>query len=255
MPDAGLEEKPVSAMDERLKIALQFARKHKMSYWDAKLQEHRGHSHFKIQTWPHTLEYGFTCECSGQTEEWRISVRCIKEMLPDARTSVLQFYKIRLQERPKGHKAFKRNAHQAGVKAKALLHKFLTREQRLMLKHLGEFRVLGKDGREYILSATGGVKLEHEGHLYSFCYHPDIPVPACDTLLSQKIVLETEPEVLIRSANVWDQTTQERFQGGAFILGEAPRPTKAKVVTQMAVLDLDQDVLENPREWVENRLA
>ena len=31
MPDTGLEENPVSTMDERLKVALQFARKHKMS--------------------------------------------------------------------------------------------------------------------------------------------------------------------------------------------------------------------------------
>lgn len=242
-------------MDERLMVAMRVARQHHLSYWDAALQEHKRHPTFRMHGWPYTLEYGFTCQCSGEEREWRVKIQALKEMLPEARESVIRMYR---HHSTKGAKAERRQRAKAETRAKALLHRFLTREQRLELRKTRGFTMRGKDGRAYYvtLGSASNIYVEHEGVKYRLCVVPkDWSLPTYDVLLAQKIMLETEPEAFLRlakAARVEPVTTKahiyETYESAAFLLGET-----VEVRKPLEVIAIPNEVLENPREWVETR--
>lgn len=251
---------PNEERDERILVALKVARHHHLSIWDAALREHKGHPTFRMHGHAYTLEYGFTCECSGTEREWRVTITSLKEMLPAARETVIRLFK----HHALGHtRKARRERARAELRAKALLHRFLTREQRLEFRKTRGFTMKGKDGREYLVThgSSTNVILEHEGEKYALCVIPEKDwgqIPVSDVLLAQKIMLETDPEAFIRLARVVKlkpveggvrpQIT-ESYESGVFLLGKAPK----KVVKPIELLDIPEQVLENPREWVETR--
>ena len=240
----------VTEIEERVYEALKIPRKLRLTVWDAALQEHKKHTGFKVQMHPHTLEYGFTCPCSGTEEEHRIDISCLKSMVPDALHSLQRFYQHHGRV---GHKAIKRAWAKADMKAKALLHRYLTREQRFELRATGAFTVQGKDGRSYQVSRDKGIQVEHLGVTYSLCVHPKETLPSFDALLVLKVSLETDPETLLRTANASDPVALKSVGRAGFIAdGVAPPPFVEKHVE---MVELTDEQIENPREWVETRLS
>lgn len=237
-------------LDERLLIAMKVARKHHLSIWDAAFQEHRHHPTFHMHGWPYTLEYGFTCACSGVEREWRIKIAALKTMLPEARESVIRMYR---HHQMRGQRVRRRALAKAEDRARALLHRYLTKEQRLELRKTRGFTMRGKDGRTYhvTLGSSTNIFVEHEGAKYALCVIPKEALPTHDVVLAQKVMLETDPEAFLRLARVRNTKTQEYFESGGFLCGD-PLPAKEKV-QPLHVLELADEVLEDPREWVETR--
>lgn len=238
----------VESFDDRLLVALRVARHHRLDYWNARLEEHKQHVTFRCETWPYTREYGFTCACSGVEQEWRIDIGCLKELLPAAKESLMRLYR---HGRLIGSKLRTREWRRAENKAKALLHRYLTKEQRLELRKTKAFTAKAKDGKSYYitLGSSTNVFIEHEGTKYALCVIPKTWLPTYDTLLAQKIMLETDPEAFLRLAVVTNMVTKERYKSGAFLLGEPkPQPTVLR-----PIVTLTPEQIENPREWVETR--
>lgn len=238
----------MAELEDRLLIALRVARHHRLDYWNNRLEEHRHHPTFRVHTWPFTREYGFSCSCSGTEQEWRIDIGCLKEMIPGARESLMRLYRHHLSA---GSKLQRREQRLAEVKAKALLHRYLTKEQRLELRKTNAFTAKAKDGKNYLITRVldPNVFIEHEGTKYALCVIPKEWLPTYDTLLAQKIMLETDPEAFLRLAVVTNTKTKEHYKSGAFLLGEVePKPHKL-----LPLVELTHEQIENPREWVETR--
>lgn len=232
--------------------ALKIPRRLRLTVWDQALQEHRHHPTFQTQTHPYTLEYGFTCQCSGVEEEWRIFIGELKQLVPGAMASVCRIFGFG----PKaGDKLRKRQAVRAHARARALLHRHLTREQRFELKRTRGFRMKDRAGRLYHVTegTSTNIYIEHEGTKYALCVIPTEKLPLPDVLLAQKIMLETDPEAFIRLARVRNTETGEMYESGAFLLGEEPRPVPWNRLRNLAELTPEQ--IENPQEWVEERLG
>lgn len=92
---------------------------------------------------------------------------------------------------------------QAELRARALLHQFLTREQRWSLRASHSFLVTGQDGQTYEVGEGSGVRLLVNGKpVRSFCIHPREILPPCDVMLAQKLLLESNIEHFLATANV-----------------------------------------------------
>ncbi len=197
--------------------------------------------------WPHTLEYGFTCECSGVEQEFRIKIHALKEALPAARDSIIRLYRHSMGlNRSRDRKAW----NKADARARALLHRYLTKEQRLEVRKTKGFMMRDKNGRSYhvTLGSATNIFVEHEGKTYALCVIPKEHLPTHDVVLAQKIMLETDPDAFLRLARVRCKETGQYFESGGFLIGDPVKKLK-----EFQVLDLPEEVLENPREWVEAR--
>jgi hypothetical protein len=91
-------------------------------------------------------------------------------------------------------------------KARALLLRNLTREQRHELDKLGHFHVISREGVRYRIHdgtlAINVEQLDGEGKLLrKLCAHP-VGVPLGDGLLAQKLQLEFAEDDFLRVANV-----------------------------------------------------
>jgi len=237
-------------MEEAVHEALKIPRVYKLTAWDAALQEHRGHPSFRTQTHPYTLEYGFTCQCSGVEHEWRIYIGNLKLMVPAALESVRRIFGFG----PKaGDKLRKKQTERACIRARALLHRFLTREQRIELRGTQSFKMRDRAGRTYHVT-EGAVYLEHEGTKYSLCVVPIEPgLPAPDIMLARRVMLEADPEAFLRLARVRNTVTGECYESGGFFLGDEPQPVKG--FDRTGLVELTPEQIENPQEWVEGRLG
>ena len=237
-------------MEASVHEALKYPQRIRLTAWDVALQAHRKHDSFRVQTYPYSLEYGFTCQCSGVEEEHRIWIGELKLMVPAALASVKRVFGFG----PKaGDKLRKRQAVRAHARARALLHRHLTREQRIELKATRGFHMKDRAGRRYHLTegSCTNIYIEHEGTKYTLCVIPTndrLPIP--DILLAQKIMLETDPEAFLRLAHVRDTVTGRAYESGGFILGDPIRPQVVK-----PLVELTPEQIENPREWVEGRLG
>lgn len=95
------------------------------------------------------------------------------------------------------------------VRAEELLRAHLTEAQRDELERLNRFTVIAADGQEYRVyrSWAGNIRrVEQRGtvkrEVEELCVHPRTRVPTEDSMLAQKLMLETIPEELRRIANV-----------------------------------------------------
>lgn len=84
-----------------------------------------------------------------------------------------------------------------------MLHQFLTREQRWSLRARKAFFVIGQDGRTYEIQGHGGIRLISDGRpTTSFCIRPSgLMLPSSDLMLAQKLLLETNVEHFLATAN------------------------------------------------------
>ena len=102
--------------------------------------------------------------------------------------------------------ARQREAREAEAKSLDLLESLLTREQKTMLREYGYFLVEAKSGRLYKINrgTHGNVKVIDRltrVTLESLCIQPN-DVPVGDSMLMQKIMIETAEEVFRRHANI-----------------------------------------------------
>ena len=241
--------------DDAILAALRTPRLLRLAAWERALGEHKRHPTFRVHTWPYTREYGFTCECGGHEEEWRIDITRLNDMVPEVRNRVLGLFRHH-----KGVRRGRKEIQQVNYRARSLLHRHLSRHQRLELRHTQGFHVRGRDGRTYHVTegTTTNVFLEHEDVRFALCVIPkEEALPLYDQMLAQKVMLETDPEAFLRLAKVMNTVTRQVYESGGFLLGDEPRPWTSPRETVEGVrerLHLTPEQLEAPQEWVEERL-
>lgn len=157
----------------------------------------------------------------------------------------------------------------ASRRAKALLHKYLTKEQRQELRGTQAFRVSDRDGRQYLITegTAGNVYFLVGGEeRYRLCVvaRGHLPIPVYDLMLAQKLLIETDPEQFLKLANVTNINTFASFSSGEFLLApnfiEPSRAEAARLLREareaaLAVLPPieEADILE-PEAWVQARI-
>lgn len=98
----------------------------------------------------------------------------------------------------------RREADDAKERARALLVECLTASQRREFNKDGWFHVETANGRRRYRLAPGSAPLRvhgEDGSRWSYCIHPDYGYPAEDTVLAQKLLLETDEDAFLRIAN------------------------------------------------------
>lgn len=222
-------------VEEALYAAMREPRRNRMTYWGSAFDEHQRHASFAIQGWAFSREVGFTCGCSGCDQEWRISLTSLRSMLPQAREAYLHLQGLRRHPVP-GTKLLRRDRRRADARAKALLHRALSREQRWELRATKAFTVQGKDDKTYLITegSTSNVKLLENGvQTHSLCVvAKGTALPVHDLMLAQKLLLEHNPEA---------------FWGLAVVRDLRPQ-------AQAVVPEITDEDLEDPTEWVHHRL-
>ncbi len=93
----------------------------------------------------------------------------------------------------------------AEAKAEILLHRLLNPEQKETLKEKRCFYMYS-NGKKYRIDRgqSGNVKLldAKDQIVESYCIHPKGGIPDADAMAAQKLLLETDPEMFARVANV-----------------------------------------------------
>jgi hypothetical protein len=100
----------------------------------------------------------------------------------------------------------RRQREEANQRAFVLLLSFLNRRQRRQYREFGYFTLLTKDRkRRYrIKKGWGGnvERLDHKGHVIErYCIHPREWVPDEDNMIAQKLMLLTDEERFLKTAN------------------------------------------------------
>jgi len=242
--------------NEVLLASLREPRRNRLSFFYNALQEHRGHATFRTQDWVYSRELGFTCACSGTEQEWRISLSSLREMVPEARAT---FNRMRSHFCGAGRKKLKRKQRRAQRKARALLHSCLTKEQRWDLRASKSFEVIGQDGYAYQViegSCNNVRRIEPSGSIrWSLCLvTTEFGLPIYDLMLMQKLLLETDVELFLKTAHAQDRRTGNVYNSGEFLLkGEGP-PEQGDTGERPVHLDVSDEVLDNPEPWVREQL-
>jgi hypothetical protein len=207
-------------MDERLMVALTYGRRHKAEYWRSQFRLHQHHPSFEVTSHASTRCLSFACSCSGDRLVFEVSIVDIKTMLPDARDALQRMLS---NHHRKGNKAKKRLRFIARVRARALLFRYLTKDQKWSLRAERRFKVRGKDGNDYFISEAYGnnvVRLDPETAepAYRFCVvFKTEEIPVYDLLLAQKLMLEGAPRDFLDIAVVLDLRTDQVWGTGAHI--------------------------------------
>jgi len=91
-----------------------------------------------------------------------------------------------------------------------------------MLKESGKFRLVGSNGSIYEIKRGRQhniFKLDAKGNkVEELCVHPGPHMPNADTMLLQKVSLETDEAEMRRIANIWDMSSRRMISGS----GQAP---------------------------------
>jgi hypothetical protein len=117
------------------------------------------------------------------------------------------------RERREAEEKRRREEQEAKERAEALLVRHLNEQQREDLRTKNHFFVEVR-GEKYKISRgrSGNVQqIDKDGQaIRQFCIHPREYVPDADTMLAQKLFLETDPDGFHRIANVTNLTPAER---------------------------------------------
>lgn len=112
----------------------------------------------------------------------------------------------------------------AEAKAEILLRQLLTPEQKEDLEKKNCF-YLHTAGKRFRIDRgrTGNVKLVDDKNevVESYCIHPNIACPDADTMLAQKLLLETDLEKFERVANITARNARGRNRAGHGLTGTA----------------------------------
>lgn len=90
----------------------------------------------------------------------------------------------------------------AAERAEKLLETCLTSGQRESLRKNGWFVVYTKSGRGYQIRRGRARNVIEVNTKRTYCCHPVDGVPDADTMLAQKLMLETQEDEFLRLANV-----------------------------------------------------
>lgn len=135
--------------------------------------------------------------------EWQICpTEDISQTLSPAQEEA---FRIQLEEQTREREELMLAEDEAQHKADILLNEFLTRRQRKSLKELGHFEVITPRGKTYRIrrGRSNNVReINEDGNeIAMLCAHPTEYVPDADTMLAQKLMLETAEEEFLRIAN------------------------------------------------------
>ncbi len=199
------------------------------STWSRALRDHFQHDTFHSEDWPVERCLGFCCSCLGENDEqvWMVpigTVRMASQEVQDA----LQFIRAREKVTPAEWHEMRMDRIRVaqGVTEfvesvkKTLLYKYRKRAMRLLEKHLTPpqlrqfkkktcFTVIAKDGKTYRIEngSSGNVFLmEGRKKVIQYCivFKDHAPLPNFDLMLAQKLILETDPELFLKTANATD---------------------------------------------------
>lgn len=158
-------------------------------------------------------EFGFTCGCTeGPVEQRALSMAALSFLSRGVRALIASLPRVALEpprwilealERSyrQSDKRFRKKEKQAFMRSRALLHQLLTREQRWSLRASGSFIVRGQDGREYEVRKDGVLLIVEGKPTVSYCIHPKERLPIYDVMLAQKLLLESNVEHFLATAN------------------------------------------------------
>lgn len=237
----------MTELDDRLYESMIHPAINRAQFWSDALEEHRVHATFRTQGWAFERAVGFTCSCSGQERTWKLSLVSLRDMVPEARDAFMRLYNAQI--RRDGVRR-RKDEQKAQKRAKALLGRHLTREQRETLR-AGFFDLIGQDGQTYRVekgSCQNVWRLDCDGQKSTqFCVVPDgVHIPNFDLMLIHKLMLELDIAGFMKVANRREPGDGEwrRPDGtvhGVQVEPEAPRVTRADV--------------ENVERWTVGRLA
>lgn len=245
--------------DDHVLAAMRHPARIRMEVWSRALEEHRRHPSFRTQQWAFSREWGFTCECAGYDQEWRINISSLRELLPETRMVLQRFF---LHQSQRGNKAAKRLTRRANARAKTLLHKHLTKPQRWELRASKAFTVTGEDGRTYHVTegTAGNVYLLEDGiPTYRFCIVPDhtlTSLPVYDLMLAQKVLLESNIRMFLGTACTTNMRTQMVLRDGAVLLDGQPEVPIGPIAGWPAIdeANINEEDIDEPEHWVRARL-
>ena len=276
MPDA---EELADQFERMLMSAIREPARARMRYWAIALEEHRRHPSFRTHGWAYSREVGFTCECTGQEQEWRVSLMHLREMLPRAREAFLHIHDSR---RLHGNKTRRRARRRADRRAKALLHRHLTREQRWELRATRSVTVTGQDGRTYRItegSCNNVFLLEDGEERFRLCAVADFSselsprvlrdgqtavtldgqgyiasLPVHDLMLAQKLLIESDIRAYLSVAQAMNVRTQYCFKASV-LLDELPDDSEqVREWMPSSAVEVPDEALEDPGSWATARL-
>ena len=239
-------------LDDSIMVAMREARRHHLEWWLGELERHRGCRSFRPWTCVQLLEYGFTCGCDGVQRDYAVRISGLKEMLPEARASVLRMWAgAPGRARPRlGHVR-----DRAEEKARRLLFEHLTKTDKTELRHTGLIRVRACGLEFSIRHGVGNnISTVWRGHKLSLCTVPAFgSVPASDLMLAQKVLLESSPDLILDVAYVHDETAGLFYKSGRFLrTGEDPVTMETGRLLRVEVPDT---VLESPVEFMRGQMT
>lgn len=261
-------EESLPSMEDTLLAAMREPRRNRLDHWAQALEEHRRHPSFRTQGWAWTREVGFTCECGGCEQEWRVSLVSLREMLPEARDAFMRLYDRGFEPTRQAARVAARKQKGIDRRAKALLHRHLTREQRWELRATRSITVTGQDGRTYLITegTCNNVFLMEDGRQrFRLCAVASLEgtqsLPAHDLMLAQKLTIEHDIRRYLSVANAMNVETGHTFAGRLLLEDMWPEEVFRKVrVEDLEDLEdiryrVPDDVLDDPSEWIAERLA
>lgn len=229
-------------LDDRLVEYVKWPTKIRMQAWQDALIEHKDHRSFHVEDWPHSREVGFVCACSGEEQTWRISLIELRDRIPE----VKEIYLRMRRDYQRGSTIKK--SRKANIKSKALLYRYLTREQKWDLRSSRSFIVKGQDGRDYKItdgSCQNVFLLEDGEEKIMYCMvpgedsdHKRVSIPVNDLMLAQKIMIESD-------INSFMKIAKRREIGSNQATGVHAQPREITIT--------DQDI-GNINEWVTRSL-
>lgn len=98
------------------------------------------------------------------------------------------------------------------ARANGILLENLSPEQRAEFEAHKRFHVQGKDGFTYLITdkAIHNVfRVEGDRPTVEYCIVTALPVPHADVLLTQKLLLEADPETFHKATNAWELTEED----------------------------------------------
>lgn len=198
----------------------------RMDSWAEKLVEHWGHEEFENYDWAPSRQMGFGCRCGELHDEWWTSLSEIRRWgwqvaaMEARRRRGAQARQPPDWEENYAERVALNQIHTRGIpkrariKARALLHYNLTKEQRWDLRASKSFTIVAKDGRTYRIREHQTVQLlDEQGQAtHALCVVPKenhgLGIPAHDIMLAQKLMLESDPTAFWALANVTDLRPQ-----------------------------------------------
>ena len=142
---------------------------------------------------------------TGSTSTGEITVRVPVYQAPQPTQEQLDDSRRRTEEAERRCAEERKKREAAEKKAEELLLANLAKEQQKQYKAERKFRVLGSDGASFEIAygRAGNIReINKDGKpVNRFCIHPKELVPDQDTMLAQKLMLETDADTFRKIAN------------------------------------------------------